>query len=375
MAFMQGVRGIFAATVAAAAMASAPATAAIDPSYSGSWYNPPESGSGFNLEIFDDQQALLFWYTYDDNGDAVWLYSEGAITGDVIEFDTYFAQGMRFSDLDTADKDNRFWGTVRMEFADCNNATITYSSVLGGLEHSPVGTRTHPVQRLVNIDSLPCRAPIEGYFVGSHRDPTLNGGAGAFADLRGVLTGDGRVFFASDMSSEVFLGTWTIGAGGALQLDYEICPTDGGTCVPATSSGVSYAGKDYVRGTGNSAVWGAQPFGGTYRTLYDREVTLASLAGTWTVVNDEPGANTTITIGADGSVSGSNTFGCVFAGGLVQPDPHFNQFDYAGTVSGCMVDEWSGVAINIDNFWGDRSRLQFIIEDAGGGDAFVLMRN
>ena len=57
---------------AAAALVALPA-AAIDPSYSGSWYNPPESGSGFNLEIFDDEQALLFWYTYDDAGDPVWL--------------------------------------------------------------------------------------------------------------------------------------------------------------------------------------------------------------------------------------------------------------------------------------------------------------
>jgi hypothetical protein len=128
---LAGLRSVFAAVVVAVmAIAMPKPAAAIDPSYSGSWYNPPDSGSGFNLEIFDDSSALLFWYTYDDNGDAVWLYSEGTIEGQTIEFDTYFAQGMRFSDLDNEDKDNRFWGTVTMEFSDCFNATITYASTL-----------------------------------------------------------------------------------------------------------------------------------------------------------------------------------------------------------------------------------------------------
>ena len=36
--------------LAAAALALAPApAAALDPSYSGSWFNPPEAGSGLNL--------------------------------------------------------------------------------------------------------------------------------------------------------------------------------------------------------------------------------------------------------------------------------------------------------------------------------------
>src|SRR6478736_6513500 len=96
-----------AALLVAAVFALAPrSAAAVDPSYSGSWYNPPESGSGFNLEIFSPERALLFWYTYDDFGDPVWLYSEGVIDGETIDFDVYYADGMFFSDLDTADKVN-----------------------------------------------------------------------------------------------------------------------------------------------------------------------------------------------------------------------------------------------------------------------------
>ncbi|KFN48895.1 hypothetical protein [Arenimonas composti] len=71
-----------AATAGTLALAFALPAAAIDPSYSGSWYNPPESGSGFNLEIFSRDRAILYWYTYDDAGEPVWLYSEGVIEGD-----------------------------------------------------------------------------------------------------------------------------------------------------------------------------------------------------------------------------------------------------------------------------------------------------
>ena len=74
MRFFQDLRLAAAAALLGLLATLVPATAAaIDPSYSGSWYNPPESGSGFNLEIFSKTRALLYWYTYDDAGDPVWL--------------------------------------------------------------------------------------------------------------------------------------------------------------------------------------------------------------------------------------------------------------------------------------------------------------
>src|SRR5688572_18180063 len=178
----------------------------MDPSYSGSWYNPAESGSGFNLEIFSSERALLYWYTYDEAGDPVWLYSEGELAGESIDFDVYYSDGMRFSDLDTADKVNRRWGSLTMTFTDCRHATISYASTLTGLDHSPVGTRTLAVERLVNIHTLPCRREAEGYYTGTHTDPTVAGGV---SDLEGVLTSQGEVYLRSVASGEVFIGEYT----------------------------------------------------------------------------------------------------------------------------------------------------------------------
>src|SRR5690606_18124740 len=121
--------------------------AAVEPAYSGSWYNPAESGSGLHLEAFSDTRAPLAWYTYDSWGDAVWLYSEGEIVGDRIDFDVYYSEGMRFGELNPVDNDTRRWGSLTMQFSDCNTASINYASTLTGFPHSPQGTGTVDVQR------------------------------------------------------------------------------------------------------------------------------------------------------------------------------------------------------------------------------------
>ncbi len=354
------------------ALVAAPRGAeAIDPSYSGSWYRPSESGSGFNLEIFTDDRALLFWYTYNDDGQPVWLYSEGVIDGEAIDFDVYYADGMRFSDLDTADKNNRLWGSLLMEFSDCNTATISYDSSLTGVPNSPEGTREVPVQRLVNIASLPCRRQTAGYWKGIHFDPTLANGFGDDTDLSGVLTEDGRLYFSSEGSDEVFVGTYTL-SGATVLFDYRICPNGGGACVDASGTS-TYASRDFIRGQGTSVPWGTQPFNLHYSTIYDRAPTVESLAGTWTL--SDAGVDYTVTISSTGAVSGTDTQGCTYGGQLAVVDPDFNAFDYTGTVSGCTTATWEGIVINTDTRdAGDRNALEFRVGASDGAHAFTLTR-
>lgn len=343
-------------------MASLP-TLAMDPSYSGSWYRPTESGSGFNLEIISDERALLFWYTYDDNGQAVWLYSEGTINGETIDFDVYYADGMRFSDLDSADRNNRPWGTLEMRFLGCNNAEITYQSTLTGVEHSPVGTRTFPVERLVNIQSLPCRSRIAGYWEGRHWDPTLNGGQGAWSDLKGVTTQDGMVYFTSEASNEFFVGGFVSNAE-IFRFEYDVCDLDttGGGCFYGGGEG-PYGKKDFLRGTATTDEFGPQKFELNYRTLYDRAVSPASIAGDWSF---QDGADSyAVTVLADGSVTVAGSNGCLASGTLVQLRSEFNVFNFDGT-SSCYAYALYGVVVNADVESGDRKALEFRLMTAGG---------
>lgn len=353
-------------------LAPAPA-GAIDPSYSGSWYNPPESGSGFNLEIFSSERALLYWYTYDDAGEPVWLYSEGVLNGQRIDFDVYYSDGMRFSDLDTADKDNRRWGSLTMTFADCNNATISYASTLTGLPHSPVGARTLPVKRLVNIHTLPCRREASGYYTGTHTDPTVAGGV---SDLEGVLTSDGQVYLRSLASDEVFIGEYTPTPNNNASFALQNCADGTDQCVGSTGL-ATYRNKYYVRGTNTTTQWGTQNFYLTYHTVYDQARDVASIAGLYTLT--EGGVTYTVRIDAGGVVTGTDTRGCEYDGFIAEYDvlARSNVFSYQGLLQGCTGDDWedwTGVAINLDDAPGDRRYLLFILDTGDGAISFRLRR-
>ena len=357
--------------------APAPAAAAIDGSYSGSWYNPPESGSGFNLEVFSRERALLYWYTYDDAGQAVWLYSEGKITGNRIDFDVYYSDGMRFSAPDTADRTNRRWGSATMTFTDCDNATLSYGSTYTGPEHSPVGTRTLPVRRLISIAGHRCGREASGYYTGRHYDPTLDGGRGAWADLSGVLTSEGEIYLRSAASDEVFIGTYGAGNGSAA-FTLDICAQGTEDCVPATGS-ATYVNRYFVRGTSKSAPWGTQPFELVYHPVYEQEAVTADIAGNYTLVDG--GVTYTVSIDANGTLTGSDTRGCYYDGNLYPYDvlSQAGTYGYQGLLQGCLGDEWdteewTGVVMNIDEWTGDRRLLLFILDTGDGAVSFVLRR-
>lgn len=375
MHFIHDVRLAAAAALLGLIAILVPAAAhAIDPSYSGSWYNPPESGSGFNLEIFSKERALLYWYTYDDAGEPVWLYSEGVLDGEAIDFDVYYSDGMHFSDLDTADKTNRRWGSLTMTFADCNHATISYASSLAGVAHSPVGTRTLPVQRLVNIDTLPCRNEVEGYFTGTQTDPTVAGGV---ADLEGVLTPDGQVYMRSVASDEVFLGTYTSTPHNHNAAFSLVTCADGTDACFASTGSATYRNRYYVRGSNTSSQYGTQNFYLTYHTVYDQERDLASLAGNYTLSAD--GVTYSVSIDAGGVLTGSDTRGCFYDGNLLTYDAmsKSNLFSYQGLLQGCTgsdVEEWTGVVVNLDDAPGDRRYLLFILDTGDGAVSFKLRR-
>jgi hypothetical protein len=359
-----------AALVVAAVFVLAPRTAAaVDPSYSGSWYRPAESGSGFNLEVFSDERALLFWYTYDDDGQPVWLYSEGDIDGERIDFTVYYSDGMTFSDPDTADEVKREWGTLTMQFLGCDDATITYQSTLTGLDHSPVGARTLPVERLVNIDTLPCRREAAGYWSGRHWDPTLDANQGGWADLSGVLTEDGNLWLSSADSGELFAGDF-VAADGTVAFEYEACETDGGPCYDAAGT-ASYGNRDFIEGSAISLAHGEQAFELTYRTLYDREVTLESLGGGYAFELD--GDDYAMTVFPDGTLQATGGASCTLQGQLAQIDTDFNAFAFTGT-STCLSGTVEGVVVNTDVVPGDRDGLEFRLTTGSSPLVFTAER-
>ena len=66
------------------------ATGKVHSGHSAMWYMPERNGEGWTLEILPDDHAVVYWFTYDNAGNARWLVGYGDIAraddGDEIQF-------------------------------------------------------------------------------------------------------------------------------------------------------------------------------------------------------------------------------------------------------------------------------------------------
>lgn len=108
--------------------------ARIEAGHSAMWYDPARSGEGWMLEILPDDEAVLYWFTYDAEGKPRWLTSAGRIqrsdAGDEIRFGTLVAvRGPRFgSGFNPDDAVREEIGEAVMRFADCNTGEIAFDA-------------------------------------------------------------------------------------------------------------------------------------------------------------------------------------------------------------------------------------------------------
>lgn len=96
---------------------------------SGSWYNTTRSGEGFDLQWLANGAALVTWYTYDANGNQVWLLGVGSQQGNAIVFDQMaITNGPKFgAAYNKADLQQDDWGSLTLTL-DCNGGTAHYAS-------------------------------------------------------------------------------------------------------------------------------------------------------------------------------------------------------------------------------------------------------
>ncbi len=98
----------------------------------GNWYDPQRSGEGFQLAAEGASGLhVITYYTYLD-GEPAWLIGTGTIETNRIEFtDIVITSGTGFgSGFDPADVVRTPFGTLILEFDDCNNASMLVDSVL-----------------------------------------------------------------------------------------------------------------------------------------------------------------------------------------------------------------------------------------------------
>lgn len=117
----------------------------------GTWYHPQLQGVSLNVQVLDDESALVYWYTYDAEGKPLLLYIEARIEGQRLNGRAIAPRGMRFGTFSHIDLSVRDLGEVQLEFHDCDSATLRWNT--------PLGRGEQPVSRLTRLQGTRCDLP------------------------------------------------------------------------------------------------------------------------------------------------------------------------------------------------------------------------
>jgi hypothetical protein len=103
------------------------------------WFNAATSGQGFFITIFPDIGAIFVaWFTYDTErppggtpafiGEPGhrWVTAFGDYAGNIASLEIELTQGGVFNAGDPTPAQSAY-GTIEIEFIDCNNAILTYN--------------------------------------------------------------------------------------------------------------------------------------------------------------------------------------------------------------------------------------------------------
>jgi beta-glucanase (GH16 family) len=103
----------------------------IGPAHSGSWYQPDQDGHGFSIEFGElpdgSPLAVIYWYTYDDQGNPIFMLGSGVPEDNRVEIDLFSPVGMVYGEFDPASVAREPGGSAVFEFSDRGNGTFTYS--------------------------------------------------------------------------------------------------------------------------------------------------------------------------------------------------------------------------------------------------------
>jgi hypothetical protein len=198
----------------------------IEPGIAAIWFDPSHNGEGFVIEILADGRAVLYWFTYDGEGNQDWYIGVGEVAGNRLLFPELLrvSGGVFGPDFDPDLVEAEVVGSAKFLWSDCDNGTMDW--------HIGNARARQALVRLSGIMGLDCGPPQAGpisefaLLSGTWYDPTHNGEGYVVEVLA-----DGRVVvywfsFGPDGSRRWYFGIGEI-IDGVLVFD-EMLTTHGG---------------------------------------------------------------------------------------------------------------------------------------------------
>jgi len=147
----------------------------LEPGITSSWFDPSHDGEGFMLEMLADNVAVMFWFTYDAEGEQDWYVAKGDVRANRIVFPKlYRVSGGEFGPGFDPDKVIReVVGSASFIWSGCDQGSMSYKI---GTQHGRL--QLSRLTRLMGLEcGIPRLSPIreEALLSGSWYDPTHDG--------------------------------------------------------------------------------------------------------------------------------------------------------------------------------------------------------
>lgn len=102
----------------------------------GGWIVVGHSHEGITIDVTTNGQVVVYWMTYDNQGNQVWLFG---MSDEIVESEINLAMsrysGPQFGpDFNPADVVGEQWGTLKIRFIDCTHAEASYESLFGNAD-------------------------------------------------------------------------------------------------------------------------------------------------------------------------------------------------------------------------------------------------
>ncbi|WP_223787342.1 hypothetical protein [Marinicella meishanensis] len=136
-------------------------------SFTGAWYDDENAGHGYLLQILEQDGndiAMVFWFTYDAQGNQTWLNGLGEVEGESVTMELLEHTGGEMSAgvINTTGISAEAWGTLTLTFQNCNKGTATYAAY-----DATIGSGSHTIKRLSRTIGSHCSGGIS-----DNRPPT-----------------------------------------------------------------------------------------------------------------------------------------------------------------------------------------------------------
>ena len=365
------------ALLAGMMLAAASNASAFDRGLSGLWYNPAQSGHGFEVTAIDADTASVAWYTYNKSGDPIWVSAllDETAPG-VLSGPASYIEGIKFGEFSSAGRQLKPWGTLKLTFTACDTASVDYNGTLVLTDGTGFGAGTLPLKKLAGVSGVHCantRAGVAGQYEVIQRVLTPLRERGGLS----LLEADGSVTIGLP-GYGAFFGTYTVNAAGALAYAMQGF-TIVGIQLPNGATNASY--------TGTVAGRQADFYAGTYTSTAEsgtlsqswvgagtRTVSLAGIAGNY----NDPGGGSgyTAVIGANGSITGTRPTNCTYTGTLA-PTAEARAFNVNITIANCgsANGAYTGKAMPIDyTDFGDSRALFFVLKGTNNAITVSMRR-